>query len=1247
MEKRCYGCMKTYNSTLNVCPYCGYVEGTKPENPMHLACGTILNNRYEVGKVIGYGGFGVTYSAWDKVLEQKVAIKEYLPSDFSTRAPGISQVSVYGGDKGEQFGAGLDKFIDEARGLAKFTNCSGIVKVYDCFKENDTAYIVMEYIEGVTLSKYIKDRGKIPPEEAVMMMLPVIDSLEKVNKAGIIHRDIAPDNIMVTNDGEVKVIDFGAARYATTTHSMSLTVIVKPGYSPEEQYRSRGSQGAYTDVYAVGATLYKMITGVTPPDALERRAHIENEGKNTLQPPSKYVKGVSKNLDNAIMNAMHIRVDKRTKDMRTLMYELTTDNVVKLSDEGISRVFDPRKWPVWLKIAVPVMAALVVTLSVLFATGVIGFNANRQDDIYTELGMVRVPWIVNKELEEAELKLNEKTLSYSIAGKEYSSDVPMDRVLTQDIEGAMPVKENTVLNITISGGVETKIFPQVEESDYRQTKQKLEDMGFSVVVSEDYSDVIAEGGIISRRVNGLDVHPGDEIEVGSEIELVISKGRDPQNQLVEQDIIVPDFTGMTYDEALAAAQQAGIVVSILENRYSDTFDVDVVMEQDVEVGSTIRNTQSVGLVVSLGIKTVKVPDVQYKDKDTAIRLLTENELTYTIVEKEVEKVDAGCVASQSIERGTKVAPGTSVELVISLGAPKKDVPDVTGMDEAAAKSALSELGFTVDSDYANSEKVESGKVISQNIVGTKAAKPGETIMLLVSTGEELVGVPNVVGCDRTTAENALKNMGFAVMVDEQYSETVEQGMVISQSKTAGTNIKKNSTVLIVVSKGAQSVTSPDVGGKDSKVTVPNVVDTDRASAEKMLSDSGLSVSVSEQYSDTVQEGYVISQDIKGGSQVKKGSTVTIIVSKEQELAEVPNVVGMNESDAESELKKNGFNVNKGTAEYSDEIPEGAVISQSVSAGSKAAKNSTVTIVVSKGAGALTISFDSNGGSSVESIMVKKGDALDELPTPTKDYCDFAGWMYNGADASGMTVSEDITLTASWVDKAESDWVVESSMPQGAKVVSEKWTYTMTTTDTLWSTESTPDGYTMTGNTQWQQTGTGTSYYCNGFPDGEYQNNANLLDSQPYTAVENETYKCEVVTQWAGYVYWHWMYNSGGTEYGQYTRNISQRSGYGTAIKNFYYNNYGEFTSTTDYQQGSSGYNNNTGWTTYVNTGRTSYEENQGTDRWFRFDYYSSTYTEYVKSYEYSKVITENLESSSLPSGEGIENVQRLVRYISK
>ena len=296
MLVRCLGCMEQYEEEYKVCPHCGYVVGTTAEEAIHMEPGTILHDRYIAGKVLGYGGFGVTYIGWDGRLEQKVAIKEYLPSEFSTRMPGQSQVKVFGGEKSEQYHDGLAKFIEEARRLAKFQNEPGIVKIFDSFEENDTAYIVMEYLDGETLTSYMDREGTVSEDQAVQMLLPILESLKTVHAEGILHRDIAPDNIFLTKEGEVKLIDFGASRYATTSHSRSLTVIIKPGYSPEEQYRSRGDQGPHTDVYALAATMYKMVTGQTPPDAMERRAKYENQNKDILVPPHKLKKGISSTL---------------------------------------------------------------------------------------------------------------------------------------------------------------------------------------------------------------------------------------------------------------------------------------------------------------------------------------------------------------------------------------------------------------------------------------------------------------------------------------------------------------------------------------------------------------------------------------------------------------------------------------------------------------------------------------------------------------------------------------------------------------------------------------------------------------------------------------------------------------------------------------------------------------------------------------------------------------------------------------
>lgn len=186
-----------------------------------------------------------------------------------------------------------------------------------------------------------------------------MESLQTVHAEGLLHRDIAPDNIFLTKDGSVKLIDFGASRYATTSHSRSLTVIIKPGYSPEEQYRSRGDQGPYTDVYAIAATLYRMITGKTPPDAMERRAKYENQNKDILIEPHKLVKNISRNREVAILNAMNVRVEDRTPDIKTFIEELNADPPAKRRYGKIKKI-DIYSWPLWLKILVPSLLTVAI-----------------------------------------------------------------------------------------------------------------------------------------------------------------------------------------------------------------------------------------------------------------------------------------------------------------------------------------------------------------------------------------------------------------------------------------------------------------------------------------------------------------------------------------------------------------------------------------------------------------------------------------------------------------------------------------------------------------------------------------------------------------------------------------------------------------------------------------------------------------------------------------------------------------------
>ena len=241
------------------------------ENLHCLRKGTRLIGRYIIEGVLGQGGFGITYLGIDELHEKKVAIKEFFPQGIVTRNIEYQDtVTVtFVGEK-DNYEKGKERFLKEARTMAKFSKDEGIVKALDFFEINNTAYIVMEYLEGVTLKQYLRENKRIDAEDLVELLVPLIESLDEIHSQGLIHRDISPDNIMVLPDGRIKLMDFGAARDYTEFGEKSLSIVLKPGYAPPEQYQTHGVQGPWTDIYALCATMYKCITGENPPDAIER-----------------------------------------------------------------------------------------------------------------------------------------------------------------------------------------------------------------------------------------------------------------------------------------------------------------------------------------------------------------------------------------------------------------------------------------------------------------------------------------------------------------------------------------------------------------------------------------------------------------------------------------------------------------------------------------------------------------------------------------------------------------------------------------------------------------------------------------------------------------------------------------------------------------------------------------------------------------------------------------------------------------
>ena len=266
----CYGCMQEIMPSVECCPYCGKALSEKQENGCYLALGTVLSKRYIVGFVLEDDMYCITYIGLDTQLSRKVIIKEYLPTEYVSRDNGDSKVIVNSVDKEQEFSAGKEAFKEEGIKLADCKDVSEIVSIYDVVSENETVYLIMEYLNGETLKARLEREGVLSPREATRIMTPVLQALEVVHGAELLHRNIDPDSIFLCKSGEVKLIHFGTAKYAALHDIQSLSALSNPGFSPVEQYCSEGEQGSWSDVYAAGATLYKMLTGVTPPSSTER-----------------------------------------------------------------------------------------------------------------------------------------------------------------------------------------------------------------------------------------------------------------------------------------------------------------------------------------------------------------------------------------------------------------------------------------------------------------------------------------------------------------------------------------------------------------------------------------------------------------------------------------------------------------------------------------------------------------------------------------------------------------------------------------------------------------------------------------------------------------------------------------------------------------------------------------------------------------------------------------------------------------
>ena len=585
MNRRCMNCMEIFEApeeNVNyMCPFCGFVENTPPEEPYHLYPGVVLQDRYTVGTVLGFGGFGITYKAWDNMLNSVVAIKEYYPTGLVQRSPGTKTVIVYQGSRRQEYFSGLSRFLDEARNMAKFHANSHIVQVDNFFEENNTAYIVMEYLDGISLKDYLEqEHGRIDCNTAVDIVLSIINALKDIHKEGIIHRDISPSNIFLCQGNKIKLIDFGAARFSDEEKELTRSIILKPGFAPSEQYQSKSKQGPWTDIYALSATLYNMVTGVVPDESVNRAI------EDTVKAPKELDNSIPENLSKTIMRGMALNHELRFQNVYEM--EKALKNEIKVTDP--KEELKKRKNKRFVGVTI---AACLIIAGGLYARNL--FKEKRPVLDETEIS-IWVSYDDQKETAEEKQETIEKIIeSYCENQPNVTVDIEViendeyaERLDEAKKEGNMPVLyqsdivSDEVLEdaITMDGFYETGKYKELDDSDcyfifdkdYKKTIQNGKQMplGFNVPVA------------YVRRSEDIDI---DTIDITSFEQI---RGMDKTEYY-----IMPEYYGMIintlggnidYDDGLVLDSMAQDYIDMIDeddNGYVIATDTDAI-EVDTE-----------------------------------------------------------------------------------------------------------------------------------------------------------------------------------------------------------------------------------------------------------------------------------------------------------------------------------------------------------------------------------------------------------------------------------------------------------------------------------------------------------------------------------------------------------------------------------------------------------------------------------------------------------------------------------------
>ena len=765
-----------------------------------LRVGTFVGDRYEILGKIGSGGMSDVYKAKCHKLNRLVALK-VLKQEFCSNQSFVTRFKV------------------EAQAAAKLTH-PNIVAIYDVGDEGNLHYIVMELVEGITLKDYIARKGRLENRETIGISIQVAQGLEAAHAQNIVHRDIKPQNIIISREGKVKVMDFGIAK-AVTGDTINSEAIGSVHYISPEQARG-GYCDSRSDLYSLGITMYEMLTGSVPFDGENTVSVALAHLQTPMTPPGKQIATVTRSLDKIVLKCTQKAPENRYASATALITDLRKALTMPEGDFVILP-------PAALREYEAAMAADGTTETESIPQAVLPV----QDDLdWTEQAGTTNP---KEEEEEAPLFDPEKEDSYA-----YEDENEDD-----DYFGNIP-----------------------EEEDDEEAPTKGDRI--SLIVS------IVLGVIIALLGLYLALRMTDVISSGTDKRE--STSTEETETLPEGKTRMPDLIGMEEDEAKQALKEAGLGMTT-EYESSDTVKEGLVMRQEYDEDEIIDKNIKVVVTISEGSSSVQIPTtILGKTKDEANAVLkdlnlSDKNITVSYVDQSSDTYAEGTICGMNPSSGI-VSSDSTLTLYVSSGKAEKtvSVPSVEGLDVNTAISSLTGVGLSYNQVEASSDTVASGLVISQSVASGTEVAEGTVITLTVSTGKADVYVPGVVGMAQAQAINALEQRNIAYTISErEVTDASEAGIVLEQSVGAD-SIYNGSTVVLYVGKlQSQTGTLPS--------SLSQVATYDAAKA--IIDGLGLDLNVTrvEEYNANYSEGQIVSISPGAGATVNRGSTITIVVSK--------------------------------------------------------------------------------------------------------------------------------------------------------------------------------------------------------------------------------------------------------------------------------------------------------------------------------------------------------------------------------